>query len=58
LENSVNISSVGNGDKEKTMLSKTYKDSGGKPLDKKEAKKQKKKEKEEKKEKEKKKIIF
>lgn len=53
LENSVNISDVGSGDGKETKLSKAYKDSGGKPLTKKEMKKQKKEEKKREKEKEK-----
>jgi hypothetical protein len=51
LENSVNINSIDKGDKKDTKLSKAYKDSGGKPLDKKKSKKEKKEKAEKKKEK-------
>jgi len=54
LENSININSIGEGGKEDSKLSKAYKDSGGKPLDKKETKKDRKKAKKEEKEKKKK----
>jgi hypothetical protein len=43
LENSISINSVGEDGKDATKLSKAYKDSGGKPLNKKDAKKEKKK---------------
>jgi uncharacterized protein DUF748 len=43
LENSVNISNVGEGGKKETKLSKAYTASGGKPLDKKDKKKKSKK---------------
>jgi len=48
LENSININNVGEGDdKKESKLSKAYKDSGGKPIDKKERKKEEKKKKKE-----------
>jgi hypothetical protein len=53
LENSININNVGEGDKAETKLSKVYKDSGGKPINKKEEKKKKKEKKKQEKKKEK-----